>query len=121
MKLTPCVYSHLPFTSPVDALLHQQNYYSIWHHVCQHVLAILVPRDRIELPIPDYKTGVIPLTEQGLLLLILVEDGRIELPIEACKATVFPAIPIPRIMTVLMLCQLDFLHIRPDQLAAFLS
>jgi len=24
-------------------------------------LAILVPRDRIELPIPDYKTGVIPL------------------------------------------------------------
>ena len=43
MKLTPSVYPRLPFTSPVETFLSQQNYYNILQHVCQHVLVILVP------------------------------------------------------------------------------
>ena len=49
MKLTPFVYPHLPFTSPVETFLSQQNYYNILQHVCQHVLANLVPSVGFEL------------------------------------------------------------------------
>ena len=38
----------------------EQNKYNIMHCTSQYILVLLVPLDRIELPIDDYKSTVIP-------------------------------------------------------------
>ena len=48
MELTPFVYPHLPFASPVETFLSQQNYYTTINLICQVFSVILVPNVWIE-------------------------------------------------------------------------